>query len=442
MKIIHAACWYYPDTVGGIEVYLTALSHLMRAQGHEVFVAAAHAKNSRERLYVYEGIPVYRYPIPLRPSRKESQGLAALRGTEYFHKWMRQLRPDIVHFHDINIGLGINQIMAAKATGAKVVFTSHLGIIGNLCRRGSLMYMGKYACRGPENSAKCAGCILENKGLPEYLAVRIAKIPPAVSKAALFFPLGAGTLLGMRYLMDINRRTFAELFSLADKFVVVTKKAYDIILANGFSPDKLAVNRLGIKQERIEFKPSPQESPTKKPVKFGYLGRFEPIKGIYDLAYAAASLPRNVDFLLEFRGPVLTPQEKNALSRLKEIAGHDPRISFAPSVAHAEVFNVLKNYDVLCCPSLSFEGGPTVALESYAVGTPVIGSDIGGLAEMIQDNINGKLFVPAEKNSLAGIIGKVSSSPEETVDYWRKNIHPVRTMQQVAEDYLKIYESR
>ena len=92
------------------------------------------------------------------------------------------------------------------------------------------------------------------------------------------------------------------------------------------------------------------------------------------------------------------------MRELRALVKGDPRVTFASPVTHNEVLKVLAGYDVLCCPSRCLEGGPTVAIEAHAVGTPVIGTQIGGLAELVSDGINGRLVVPCNWRELADVL--------------------------------------
>ena len=80
MKIVNALGWYFPDSLGGTEIYVAALCRRLRAAGHDVAVVAPDP--SGERTYAHEGVTVFRYPIPLNPTRDEAQGLSPARGTE------------------------------------------------------------------------------------------------------------------------------------------------------------------------------------------------------------------------------------------------------------------------------------------------------------------------------------------------------------------------
>ena len=69
MKIVQASGWYYPDSVGGTEVYVAELSSRFQAAGHDVLIASPQPGLSAPRTYEHDGVSVVRYPIPAEPSR-------------------------------------------------------------------------------------------------------------------------------------------------------------------------------------------------------------------------------------------------------------------------------------------------------------------------------------------------------------------------------------
>jgi glycosyltransferase involved in cell wall biosynthesis len=229
------------------------------------------------------------------------------------------------------------------------------------------------------------------------------------------------------------------MLDITEKFVVLTEWAFEAVAANGASREKLVLNRLGMSHQKIAAKPGPDERPTRAPIQVGYMGRLDTIKGIGDLVRAVTSLPRDISLRLEFRGPVRNEAERACVRVLRALSAGDPRIEFAPAVAPSEALEALATYDVLCCPSLSLEGGPTVAIEAQAVGTPVIGSRIGGLAEIVRDGINGRLVPPGDWRALAGVLAGIVRDPSGTVDRWRLALPKVRTMDEIAADYEALY---
>jgi len=248
-----------------------------------------------------------------------------------------------------------------------------------------------------------------------------------------------GTALGMPALIARNQAMQAEMIASVDRFVVLTQWALETVASNGAPSGKLALNRLGLSQPKPDPKPGPERQPARAPITVGYLGRFDRIKGVLDLARAAASLPPEVPLRVEFRGPEGGPAERAVVAEIRRLAAGDPRVAVEPAVSPADAPRVLGRWDLLCCPSLTLEGGPTVAIEAHAVGTPVIGARIGGLAELVTDGVNGRLIPPGDWRGLATCLREAASDPAGTIDRWRAAVPPVRTMDDIAADYLALY---
>ena len=439
MKIVQAVGWYYPDSLGGTEVYVAGLCRRLRAAGHEVLVAVPDARRGEERTYEHDGIEVYRYPIPAAPTRAECQSQVPTRGAERLHAWLRAQRPDIVHMHTFVTGLGLHELRAAAATGARVIVTTHSSALGYVCQRGTMMRWGREPCDGVSKPAKCAACELEHRGLPVFLARAVGSIPPAVGRFGRALPGKLGTAVSMSDLIVLNQALQREMLQTVDRFVVLTRWGIEAVVANGAPREKLSLNRLGVSQSKIEPKPGPGGCPTTSPIMVGYLGRFDVVKGVHDLARAASILPRELPIRIEFRGPAQRGAEQRVRAEIEASARDDPRVSFGAPIPDDEVLGALARYDVLCCPSVCHEGGPTVAIEAHAVGTPVIGTRIGGLAELISDGVNGRLVEPGNWRELARVLCEMAADPAGTIDRWRSALPAARTMDEIAADYLALY---
>jgi len=439
MRIVQALGWYYPESLGGTEVYVAGLARDLRAAGHQVLIAAPDPAYATQRVYEHDGVPVLRYPIPTAPTRAECQGRTPVRGADRLHEWLVAIKPDVVHIHTLLTGLGLPELWAAKAVGARTVVTTHSSSLGYLCQRGTMMRWGEALCDGVCQPAKCAACELQHRGLPKPLASLIGVTPKALAEVAAEIPGKLGTALSMHSVIAHNQEKQRGVFAIADYFVVLTKWAMDTLVANGAPPEKLALNRLGLSHGNGAMKPAPSIRPTTSPVKIGYLGRFDPIKGVFDLAQALLALPRNLRFEMEFRGPATRTEDQRVRDKLRRLLSGDGRVTFAPPVEPHIVPDVLKTYDVLCCPSVCLEGGPTVAIEAHAYGTPVIGSRIGGLAELIEDKVNGRLVPPGDWRALSKVLLELVNDPQNTIDRWRTALPPARTMAEITADYLTLY---
>ncbi len=93
---------------------------------------------------------------------------------------------------------------------------------------------------------------------------------------------------------------------------------------------------------------------------------------------------------------------------------------------------LLAELDVLLCPSIWFENGPTIALEAAAVGTPIIASRVGNLAEIVEDGVNGQLVTPATSTNGHAALTRAATEPAATIDRWRRALLQPRTMDQIA----------
>jgi glycosyltransferase involved in cell wall biosynthesis len=227
-----------------------------------------------------------------------------------------------------------------------------------------------------------------------------------------------------------------------DAFVVLTERAAGMLIANGSPPAKIVVNRLGIPDHDGAPVAERGNGSQRGPVRVGYVGRFEDVKGVADLAAAIQRLPADVPLRVEFRGPAQTAEERRTRSELARLFAADPRVAVGDAIAPRDVQTVLRGYDVLCCPSRCHEGGPTVGLEALAAGVPLIAASAGGVAEILEDGVNARLVPPGDIDGLAAALSEVARDPGGTVGKWKERLPIPRTMTDVAHDYLPLYASQ
>ena len=439
MKIAHLVGWYFPDSVGGTEIYVEGLCRRLREAGHEVLVAAPDAHHAVPERYVHDSVPVFRYRIPAQATRDEARHRIPVRGAEELYRFLDEERPDVLHLHSFTTGVGLPEIREAARRGIRVIATCHLPGMGYMCRSGELMQWGRQPCDGIAAPVKCAACNLTRLGLAQSVAGLVAATPLALSRPLGTLPGRVGTTLGMAASVDEYQAMQREMFSLVDAFVVLNDTGRRMLIANGSPADKLVLNRLGVSFTNAVRKPSPDVRPTAPPVKFGYIGRLHPTKGLVELMRAVRTIPRDVAFTLDVRGPMLDEDTRRFTDELRRISAGDPRVSFGAGIATTEVPDHLAALDALVCPSVWFENGPTVALEAMAVGTPVAASRVGNLAEAIEDGVSGRLVTPGDVAEWAQALTAIAASPAATIDRWRRALPAPRTMDDIARDYLALY---
>ena len=93
-----------------------------------------------------------------------------------------------------------------------------------------------------------------------------------------------------------------------------------------------------------------------------------------------------------------------------------------------------------CCVRVGMPvDGPTIALEAIAVGTPLIATRVGNLAEIVEDGVSGRLVEAGNVQELSAAILEAATEPHKTIDVWRRGLLPVRSMDDIARDYMAMY---
>src|SRR5207249_11023510 len=106
-------------------------------------------------------------------------------------------------------------------------------------------------------------------------------------------------------------------------------------------------------------------------------------------------------------------------------------ITFCGEVTAVNRREAFESFDTLAVPSVWFETGPLVVLEAFAAGIPVVGSNIGGISELVTDGASGMLVEAANVNAWAKALGVLHRRKAER---WNWQIPEIRTTGQVAAD--------
>lgn len=441
MRILLALGWYFPESIGGTEVYVRSLATRLRDEGQDVRIAAPLAGLSAPEEYEHAGVRVFRYPVPLEPTRDEAQANVIARGTEHLRNFLEAYRPDIFHVHSLVTGLSIFELEAARQRAARVIYTNHLPSMGYICLRGTLLRDGRTPCDGLQEEEKCGACLLQQRDVPGVAARGVAGLPRSLARTLARFPGAAGTALGIRAIVSQAAQRQRRLMEICERVVVLNDWAARIFISNGAPPEKVVVNRLGTSHAGLTRKPGPAERPTASPVTIGYVGRLHEVKGLHVLAEAIRQIPRSIPLRVIIAGPVADVHAQSVLDDFRRTIAGDDRVTITAAVPPERIGQHLATLDLLCCPSVWFENGPTIALESMAVGTPVMGTRLGAFVEILEDGVNGCVVEPGDPAALAQALTRVAQTPAQTIDVWRRALTPVRTMNEIATDYLMLYRA-
>jgi glycosyltransferase involved in cell wall biosynthesis len=128
-----------------------------------------------------------------------------------------------------------------------------------------------------------------------------------------------------------------------------------------------------------------------------FAGRLGPQKTL-EVALEAVARVDGVTLLLAGDGP-----ERPALEARAHQLGLDTRARFLGPQSRARVLELFRAADASALSS-AYENFPHGVVESLAVGTPVIATDVGGVAEVLRDGENGLLVPPGDPGALADAV--------------------------------------
>jgi glycosyltransferase involved in cell wall biosynthesis len=426
LDIVHVPYTYWPDAVGGTEIYVAALVRELRELGLESCIAAPGR--------VEDGSPssgVFRWPV-VDPVADAAYGRPDPASALAFRDILSRTKPRIVHLHARTSAVSTLLLREARAVGARTVFTYHSPSAS--CMRGTMMLEGREPCDGRLIGARCTRCVLLKNGVPEWAAGPLSGLSPAVGAAATSAGLRGGPWLAvrMRQLVEDAHRDTQELLSQADRVVAVCDWVADVLRRNGVHEPRLVVNRQGIARERAgegEGTPSPARR-----LRVAYFGRLEAAKGVDVLVRAALA---SDDVELDIYG-ISQGQEDGYARTLERVASRNPRVRFKSSVAPDNVATEMRRADVVAVPSIGLETGPLVVLEAFAAGRPVLGSRLGGIAEIVRDGVDGCLIAAGDVAAWTESMNALARNPARLAQL-RAGIRPPRTMRDVAVDMSRVY---
>ncbi len=431
MKVLHVPFHYFPDAVGGTEVYTAALAERLQGLGVQVAIAAPGHEPAR---YVDRGIAVHRFGFTSKPPDVSMlYGDGDPEAVRQFSAVLHDVRPDLVHLHAMSPAVSLNALREIKRRGIPAVFTCH--IPGITCSRGTLMRNGAAVCDGMWGVAKCSSCVLQGKGLPLAVARPLGNLPVAVGRgiASLGFRGPVATALRMTELQSRRQRSLAEFLDRVDRIVVVSGWLRDLMLANGIPTGKVVLSRHGSSSALAPC--TTEKPPPGGRLRVVFIGRLNPAKGAHVLLDALSARPElPVD--LDLFGIVQDDEEY--VAELRRRAAKDSRVRLLAPLSNGSVVPALRRYDVLAVPSVGMETGPLVVYDAFDAGLAVVGSRRGGIAELVQDGRNGLLVEPANPGAWGAALKRLCEEPGLLATL-RAGVRPTRTMDEVAAEMLMLY---
>lgn len=197
------------------------------------------------------------------------------------------------------------------------------------------------------------------------------------------------------------------------KYVIVASNVIARHMMEGFGVpfDRLRLIPRGVNLGDYHFKDTAVRQ--KLDYKIGLIGRITPIKGHTYFLKAVALVWRkmpNIKVVVvgepsrgkeRFKEELIVLARRLGISEVVDFLGYSDNI---PAL--------LQELDVLCVPSIVPEGFGRVVIEAQASGVPVVGTRVGGIVEIIEDEKTGLLVYPQDSNSLAQAISRLLKDRE------------------------------
>lgn len=283
-------------------------------------------------------------------------------------KLLERERPNVVHIHNIQAVISPAVHHAAHRSGAAVVQTLHNFRL--LCPGGLFLRDG----------VPCEACL--GSAVP-WRAVRHACYRGDRAASAVV----AGVLVAHRALGTWQRHV--------DALIALSGFARDRFVAGGLPAD-----RLHVKGGFVDPDPGAGEHADGE---WLYVGRLAPEKGIATLLAAWRQLAGPTRLAVVGDGPLA--------AEVRAAAATDPRIEWLGAQSRAQVLERMKRARALVLPSVCYENFPTVLVEAYATGLPVVASDIGSLRELVEEGVTGRRFEAGNAAALAAAVQSLDGGP-------------------------------
>jgi glycosyltransferase involved in cell wall biosynthesis len=359
MRILQISA--FADRVGGAEIYMRGLADELERRGH----AVGRFGTSLEEPVDEKNVCIVRRERfdPTRLVRDE-EILGALR------RLIDRTDPEIIHLHNL-YSLPIDVDCFLAGCGRPVVQTVH--DLSTVCPNGWGVHPDGTLCPGGADS-KC----FQHDCALNY---------PFDAKLVLLAGLRHRYLASFVEVMICPSRYYADIIE-NHGFRDVRHLFYFVDAANLEGP-------VGRREERSLL----------------FLGRLGPEKGVRHLIDA---MPR---ILAEEPGTRLTlvgdGREEAALRTQAERLRLGDAVVFRGRVPYEQVKTFYATATLLMLPSVWCENSPLTIYECMGVGLPIVGSRIGGIPDLVEDGVTGRLVEPRNPRALADKVVRLLRAPEE-----------------------------
>ena len=202
-----------------------------------------------------------------------------------------------------------------------------------------------------------------------------------------------GTLLRITAMKIYDK---IKVFDDVDSYVVTCNFTKNKLIEGGVSESKIRCIPTFINSENI----IPCYEHDKY---FLFLGRMARQKGI-KYAVEAMKYLKDTDYVLKVTGKITEDEEDQRIWKYVVDNGLEDKVIFTDFLYGEELSNLIRRAACIICPSIWYENMPNTVIEAYSYGKPVVASNIGSLAEIVDDNVTGRLFDMKNSYNLSKVL--------------------------------------
>ncbi|MFT5199214.1 MAG: glycosyltransferase involved in cell wall biosynthesis [Planctomycetota bacterium] len=449
MRILLVSHLFPPSHSAGVEVFTAELAQGLISRGHQVAVFHTNKSVGRKDMELrrksYKGIAVFELNNNLFHEKFQDTWDHADVDAR-FEEALMEFKPEVVHFHHL-MYLSKGCLPLAKKHASAVLFTPHDYYLecGSM---GQLVYVDGSVCERVD-TGKCGTCLPHftwrqsdlqrsvGRGLGRLHALTGLDLGPLARRLAGAAGNRAGGASAIPAEQDLPPQPAADQVALYTDLAVqrrsellqaVTENVDRFLCPSQFLADRM--QRFGLPSERVFLCPTGvneeqflgERQPTEATRKRGQNGRLQitfvgtviPIKGPHLLLEAWSSLPSELRQAgeLSICGPV---QHAPAYVEGLRAKASEYGVELTGRLSREQVAERLAATDLLVMPSLWFENRPLVLHEALALGVPCLVSDLGGMAELVQEGRDGWHFAMGDAQALAQRLAQILADPTTLV---------------------------
>ena len=427
----------------GTETYTAGIAGELVKRGHTVEVLCAGEWNNKTVKYwngitqdVQNNIPVRRVNLNWT---KAPDPFSYLYDNPVIAKYLQscimETRPDLVHVTSCET-LSASVLRTVKELAIPLVLS--LTDFWFLCPRINLLHADGSNCTGQTSPMECLDCKMQGNGT--YLQVKKlipSKILYPILETVSQYPqlTSKRGLRGLAGKMDERKAMLKHALTLPDQIVTASSFVKDVFAENGVT-SPITVQPYG---HDLSWLRSYKGKSKSKIIRLGYVGQLIEAKGVHLILMALSEIPADLrdKFSLVIYGNLNhTPSYGQYLRRL---SAKFSNVSFAGTYQHAESGKVFSEIDILLVPSVWYDF-PLIIHEAFATDTPVVATNLGGMAEVVIHEKNGLLFERADAKDLAAKLLQLIQDPD-LLTRFRENLPLVKTIQEEVSELESLYKT-